>query len=122
MLVASLKSKSTTDPDPDKRDFLRKESERLIELLSSDVPHGEDPLVYLMQQARDAIADVLDQEYGASVTDPKIFDTVARRFEAEFHADMLALNVLEPDLLVRVTEFIKPITEFVQKIVDNGFG
>ncbi|TPP67166.1 Cysteinyl-tRNA synthetase, partial [Fasciola gigantica] len=88
-----LRSKSTTDPDPDKREFLHREAERLLKLLGSDVPNGEDPLVYLMQQARDAIADVLDQEYGASVTDPKIFDLVARRFEGEFTADMRALNV-----------------------------
>ncbi|TPP58309.1 Cysteinyl tRNA synthetase [Fasciola gigantica] len=32
------------------------------------------------------------------------------------------MSVLEPDELVRVTQFVKPITEFVQKIVDNGFG
>ncbi|THD27037.1 Cysteinyl tRNA synthetase [Fasciola hepatica] len=120
--IRGLRSKSTTDPDPDKREFLHREAERLLKLLGSDVPNGEDPLVYLMGQARDAIADVLDQEYGASVTDPKIFDLVARRFEEEFTADMRALNVLEPDELVRVTQFVKPITEFVQKIVDNGFG
>ncbi|KAF7261836.1 hypothetical protein EG68_00881 [Paragonimus skrjabini miyazakii] len=120
--IRHLKVKSTTDPDPDKRGFFEKESGRLILLLSSKPPNGEDAVAYLIRNARDALADVLDKEHGASVTDHKIFEALARRFEEEYHSDMKALNILEPDVLVRVTEYIEPIINFIQKIIDNGFG
>ncbi|KAA3680819.1 cysteinyl-tRNA synthetase [Paragonimus westermani] len=120
--IRYLKIKSTSDPDPDKREFFERESERLILLLSSKPPNGEDAVAYLVRNARDALADVLDKEHGASITDHKIFEAVARRFEKEYHSDMKALNVLEPDVLVRVTEYIEPIISFIQKIIDNGFG
>ncbi|CAL8101459.1 unnamed protein product [Calicophoron daubneyi] len=120
--IRKLKDKSAIDPDPDKRDYLRKESERLTSLLGSDLPKGEEAVSYLVNQARDAIADVLDQERGASVTDPKVFESLARKYEEEYIKDMRALNIMDADLLVRVTEYINPIIKFVEKIIENGFA
>ncbi|KAG5450199.1 Cysteine--tRNA ligase, cytoplasmic [Clonorchis sinensis] len=120
--IRSLKEKSTCDPDPDKREYFRKEVDRLIGLLSSQSPSGGDAVAYLINHARDAIADVLDRKHGASVTDHRIFEALARNFEDEYHKDMQALNVLKPDVLVRVTEFIGQIIEFIHRIIENGFG
>ncbi|KER21940.1 hypothetical protein T265_09842 [Opisthorchis viverrini] len=120
--IRTLKKKSTCDPDPDKREYFRKEVDRLIGLLSSQPPNGGDAVAYLINHARDAIADVLDQKHGASITDHRIFEALARNFEDEYHKDMQALNILKPDVLVRVTEFIGQIIEFIQRIIENGFG
>ncbi|OON14295.1 cysteine--tRNA ligase, partial [Opisthorchis viverrini] len=90
--IRTLKKKSTCDPDPDKREYFRKEVDRLIGLLSSQPPNGGDAVAYLINHARDAIADVLDQKHGASITDHRIFEALARNFEDEYHKDMQALN------------------------------
>lgn len=64
----------------------------------------------------------LDKRFGSTVNDNTIFKDVPRRFEAEFHHDMAALNVMPPDVLTRVSDFVPEIVDFVQRIVDNGYG
>lgn len=37
-------------------------------------------------------------------------------------AETLSPQVLPPDVLTRVSEYVPEIVNFVQKIVDNGYG
>lgn len=43
-------------------------------------------------------------------------------WEDKFNEDMSNLNVLTPDKIVRVTEYMNIIVEFVQSIIQNGFA
>lgn len=52
----------------------------------------------------------------------KIYLELSQKFENGFFEDMEALNVLTPDQLTRVTEYVPAIVRFVDKIVANGFG
>ncbi|KAI0195947.1 cysteinyl-tRNA synthetase [Astrocystis sublimbata] len=78
--------------------------------------------------ARSATTDILlpyfDALHGAEVdsNNHDIYLELSRKFERRFFDDMTALNVLPPNKLTRVTEYVAPIVRFVEQIVANGFG
>ncbi|EFA76443.1 cysteinyl-tRNA synthetase [Heterostelium album PN500] len=47
---------------------------------------------------------------------------LSRKWENSFFDDLKALNVLPPDALTRVTEYVPEIVTFVEKIIANGFA
>ncbi|CAH8573616.1 unnamed protein product [Heterobilharzia americana] len=120
--IQRIKSKLLTESDSDKKAYLSAEVDRLISVLSTVPPSKENPITFLVQHARDAIADVVDAAHGDSVCDYQIFEVLARYYEKEYLADMAALNVLPPSVLVRVTEYIDPIIKYIERIIENGFA
>ena len=50
------------------------------------------------------------------------FTELARRYEAEYLADMAALGVSPPDALTRVSEYVPEVIEFIQGIIDAGYA
>jgi cysteinyl-tRNA synthetase len=62
--------------------------------------------------------------HGSSIdaSNHSIFTKLTQKFEQRFFEDMHALNVEDPDMIVRVTEYIPQIVKFTEKIVENGFG
>ncbi|XP_034944373.1 cysteine--tRNA ligase, cytoplasmic [Chelonus insularis] len=76
----------------------------------------------LLMVSRDALADWLDQRQGETVTDNEIFQKLSQHWEIEFHKDMDALNVMRPNVLPRVSEYVPEIVLFIQKIIDQKFA
>ncbi|XP_067104731.1 cysteine--tRNA ligase, cytoplasmic isoform X3 [Osmerus mordax] len=117
----------TTDPD----------KKRMLETLDSGVAAALVPLQralehqqadvqgraqVLLEEAKDLLSDWLDNQFGSQVTENSIFSLLPSYWEGEYHKDMDALNVLPPDVLTRVSEYVPEIVEFVKKIVSNGYG
>jgi cysteinyl-tRNA synthetase len=48
----------------------------------------------------------------------KSFAEVARFYESEFLADLSSLNVDKPSVLLRVTDHVPQIVDFIKKLVD----
>ncbi|XP_037373291.1 cysteine--tRNA ligase, cytoplasmic isoform X2 [Talpa occidentalis] len=125
----AVKLKETTDPD--KKQMLER-LQQAVELaarpletalqarLSAEEVHSRAEV--LLEQAKDLLSDWLDSTLGSETMDNSIFSELPRFWEGEFHKDMEALNVLPPDVLTRVSEYVPEIVNFVQKIVDNGYG
>ncbi|KAM7163968.1 cysteine--tRNA ligase, cytoplasmic isoform 3-T3 [Macrochelys suwanniensis] len=117
--------------DPDKKQML----ERIQNAVKSAVEHLEEAVQKklpreeinkhaekLLEEAKDVLSEWLDSKFGSQVTDNSIFSNLPKFWEEEHHKDMEALNVLPPDVLTRVSEYVPEIVAFVQKIVDNGYG
>uniref|UniRef100_A0A8C8SPM1 Cysteine--tRNA ligase, cytoplasmic n=1 Tax=Pelusios castaneus TaxID=367368 RepID=A0A8C8SPM1_9SAUR len=117
--------------DPDKKQMLERIQNAVksaMELLEEAVQKkltGEEINKHaekLLEEAKDVLSEWLDTKFGSQVTDNSIFSNLPKFWEGEYHKDMKALNVLPPDVLTRVSEYVPEIVEFVQRIVDNGYG
>ncbi|KAM7405645.1 hypothetical protein PAMP_000079 [Pampus punctatissimus] len=120
---------STTDPD--KKQMLERLDaavaaalQPLQAAMESEAADGVvQPLAQvLLENSKDLLADWLDKQFGSQVTENSIFSILPKYWEGEYHKDMEALNVLPPDVLTRVSEYVPEIVDFVEKIVSNGYG
>ncbi|XP_058840257.1 cysteine--tRNA ligase, cytoplasmic [Topomyia yanbarensis] len=128
MVAFQEKLGSTTDPD--KKVMMERMLEKLtnaVDNLTIAVKSGQEDKVkeaqkQFLESSRDPLADLLDSKEGDSVNENSIFETLPRYWEDEFHKDMNALNVLPPDVLTRVSEYVPQIVEYTQQIIDNGLA
>ncbi|KAF4974712.1 hypothetical protein FZEAL_8421 [Fusarium zealandicum] len=66
----------------------------------------------------------LDSLYKETIdtSDQTMFTDLTQSMEDLFMEDMDALNVLRPDVITRVTEYVPQIADFVDRIVQKGFA
>ncbi|XP_075401332.1 cysteine--tRNA ligase, cytoplasmic [Tenrec ecaudatus] len=124
-------AKLSETADPDKRQLLER-MQRAVQLAVEPLaralqatptsPETSSCAQVLLEEARDLLSEWLDTRFGSEVTDNSIFSELPKFWEEAFHKDMAALNVLPPDVLTRVSEYVPEIVSFVEKIVDNGYG
>nr|CAD7256781.1 unnamed protein product [Timema shepardi] len=119
-----------TTIDLDKKCMIEKLLARMtsaVEELEAAVKSNDDTKTkeaqkILLTESRDPLSEWLDQEKGDSITDNSIFAELPRYWEAEFHKDMDALNVLRPNVLTRVSEYIPEIITYIEKIIVQGLA
>ncbi|XP_012528057.1 probable cysteine--tRNA ligase, mitochondrial isoform X2 [Monomorium pharaonis] len=69
------------------------------------------------------ITDIDDKIIKRSIESEKDFETLSRHFENEFCADMNKLNIREPYLRCRVTNYVPQIIQFIERLIakDDGY-
>ena len=72
----------------------------------------------------DVVRPYLDIHQSAdfNAKDQTIFTSLTKEYENRFTENMRALNVLDPDDITRVTEYIAQIVQFIEKVLSNGFA
>ncbi len=96
---------------------IAKEQEAFLALLQAGAGVQE-----LVRAGHSVLSEALDRVHGAEINDPAVFRAHAQRYEAEFFNEMRALNIRDPDVLTRVSEYVDKISAYVVKIIDNGFA
>ncbi|XP_058979756.1 cysteine--tRNA ligase, cytoplasmic-like [Musca domestica] len=129
-VLAQFQNTCSKNTDPDKKIMLDKQYDRLnnaVELLAKAVAGGGQEEIskardFYLSEAKDPISDWLDLKKGSTINDNAIFESLPRYWEDQFHKDMQSLNILPPDVLTRVSEYVPQIITFIQRIIDNGLA
>ncbi|XP_046486105.1 cysteine--tRNA ligase, cytoplasmic [Neodiprion pinetum] len=120
--------RSTSDPDKTRMmETMLKKITMAVEDLEKAVKENDQVKLKesqnaLLNQARDPLAEWLDREKGSTVTENSIFSKLPQYWETEYHKDMDALNVLRPNVLTRVSEYIPEIIDYIKKIIANNLA
>ncbi|KAK3984914.1 tRNA synthetases class I (C) catalytic domain-containing protein [Cladorrhinum sp. PSN332] len=74
--------------------------------------------------AEDILLPYLDSLFKDTfdTSNQSIFTDLTQAMERAFETDMQALNVLPPNQITRVTEYVPQIVKFVEQIVEKGFA
>lgn len=74
--------------------------------------------------AEEVLLPYLDSLYKETIdtSDQTMFTDLTQAMEKAFSDDMEALNVLPPDAVTRVTEYVPQIVSFVEQIIAKGFA
>jgi cysteinyl-tRNA synthetase len=74
--------------------------------------------------AEEVLLPYLDSLYKETIdtSDQTMFTDLTQAMEKAFNDDMTALNVLPPDAVTRVTEYVPQIVAFVEQIIAKGFA
>ncbi|TDG42876.1 hypothetical protein AWZ03_010696 [Drosophila navojoa] len=129
-VLSLLQVKCDKNTDADKKVMLEKMLQRMndaVEGLTKAVSSGNEAEIakmrcHYLDEAKDPIAEWLDGKQGAHVNDNSVFEALPRFWEDKFHNDMKSLNILPPDVLTRVSEYVPQIVAFIQRIIDNGLA
>ena len=68
------------------------------------------------------ITDIDDKIIQRSNEQKKEFSEFARFWETEFFKDMESLNVMLPNVITRVSQYVPEIIQFIDKIIEKGFA
>ncbi|CAG9859419.1 unnamed protein product [Phyllotreta striolata] len=129
-VLNNVANKAKTSTDPDKKQMFENTLNRLtksIENLENAVKGGDSNKLaetthQFVQDCKDPLSDWLDQQSGSKVTDNDIFTSLPRHWEEAFYTDMDALNVLRPNVVTRVSEYVPEIINYIKTIISNGFA
>ncbi|KAK2880141.1 hypothetical protein FQN49_000520 [Arthroderma sp. PD_2] len=112
------------DPEAKIKMYIKTMSSAAEALTVASSPGGSIPVDTFYDKTQDILHPYLDTLKGSSIqgTDHSIFTLLTKRYEDRFMQDVRDLNVLDPDEITRVTEYMPEVVSFVEQIIEHKFG
>jgi len=117
-------SKLDKEADKDKIKMLNGQystAQKVLDGLGTKLWSKQD-IEKIFNVCKDPLCSMLDKKQGHTVKDNSIFTKLPKFWENEYFKDMHDLNILDPNTLTRVSEYVPQIVEFVEKIIENGYA
>ncbi|XP_026811919.1 cysteine--tRNA ligase, cytoplasmic isoform X1 [Rhopalosiphum maidis] len=108
--------------DPDKKVMTLKSIEKMTSVSQLIEGSSLDDIKLALNEIKDSFGAYLDILNSADVPDNSIFESLPRFWESNFHSNMASLNILPPDKLSRVSEYIPEIIAYIETIIKNGYA
>ncbi|KAM5458331.1 cysteinyl-tRNA synthetase [Microsporum audouinii] len=112
------------EPEAKVKMYIKTLSAAAEALTVASTPGGSIPVATFYDKTQDILYPYLDTLKGSSIqgSDHSIFTLLTKEYEDRFMQDVRDLNVLDPDEITRVTEFMPEIVSFVERIIEHKFG
>ncbi len=68
------------------------------------------------------ITDIDDKTIRKSDAKKEDFNRVIKKYEELFFKDLKSLNIIQPDVVTRATEYIDKMVVFIQELLEKGFA
>ncbi|KAL4097192.1 hypothetical protein QTP88_022007 [Uroleucon formosanum] len=121
LALGNLK-KNIEQMDPDKKVMTLKDIEKLTSISQLIEKLLLDDVKLALNEIKDPFGAYLDTLNSTDVPDNSIFESLPRFWESNFHLNMTSLNILPPDKISRVSEYIPEIIAYIETIIKNGYA
>ncbi|XP_016661759.1 cysteine--tRNA ligase, cytoplasmic [Acyrthosiphon pisum] len=108
--------------DPDKKVMTLKAIEKLTSISQLIEGSSLDDIKLALNEIKDPLGAYLDTLNSEDVPDNSIFESLPRFWESNFHSNMSSLNILPPDKLSRVSEYVPETIAYIETIIKNGYA
>lgn len=77
----------------------------------------------VLDRSREVLVQFLDDRLSTSSDFPnELFSELPKFFEEDYNQDMESLNVLPPNVVTRVSEYVPEIVDYIKVIMQNGYA
>lgn len=117
--VPSLEKAIADEVNEEKKRMLQK---TMTEAVSALADMQSTSVEQLLTRTREVLVQLLDVESTAAEFPNEIFSSLPQFFENDYNQDMDSLNVMRPNVVTRVSEYVPEIISFIDVIMKNGYA